>query len=315
MTQVAVPVRPTDPPFLITLASRTTDGDANPRNWGADWMNPDTAMRYMRESLHRTDANGDWPQRVVIEATKRTPNAVEPMALTNGAGWESIEEIRKHILIEAIFDRRAEDQAAGRPKLSVGFYCGVIGNGQPGMIDNRLSDNVLNLDRDGDLDSFKRNWEPWIQCGVLSELWHDAGSMDRPEQPAGNRWLAVKNLLEDQKARFGLHGGTEAIKWLSEKGNGNFVWQDYDGVPMWCISRFILQRDPDNELNWFDDAEVWIMNAAHFIKTGPRKGERGLLTAAETRDFTRRGWGVGSWTRWYQADRMVNLPARGGVGR
>lgn len=250
MTAVQVPVRPTDPPFLIHLAGTDYDTHLHYRRWVSGWRDsPHEQERILNENLHRTDAQGNICQRVVIEAEKRTANAFEPMALTNGAGWESMDQFRKHLLIYAVEQRRKEDAQAGRPLLSVGFYCGCIGNGMPGMIQNYMSDDILNLDNTQDLENFKRNWEPWIQCGVLSELWHDAGTMSIDRNDGNGkvkRWPDVKKLIHSQRKLFGLHGGTEAINYSANHGQ----WLPYDDVPMWCLSRYILQHDRENSLSW-----------------------------------------------------------------
>ena len=138
MTQVAVPVRPTDPPFHITLAGVDSRTDMMYRRWASGWRDdPKEQERVLWENFHRTDAQGNLCQRVMMECEKRSPNAFEPMALGNGAGWESIDPFKKHLIIYLVEQRRKEDAAAGRPPMSFGFYVGCIGNSMPGMISNR----------------------------------------------------------------------------------------------------------------------------------------------------------------------------------
>lgn len=295
MSQVAVAVRPTDPVFFIALAARTRDGDENPRKWVHGWKEDPMCMTAMRENLRRTDARGNLCQRIVIEPEKRGPGANGQITVGPGADWEAIDDFRKHVLIEAVLDRRKEDREVGRPELTVGFYVDAGSDGMPGLITNHMNQNsVPNLDKDSS--RWDRKWLPWVDCGILSEIWYDAGSRD-------DRWDGVRNLLEDQKARHGLHGGTEAIRWNSRDGR-NYDWAAYIGVPMWCISRYILYRDPQNLLSWPDHAEVHIMNSAHRLPDGTS----GLLTVEQARDYGKRGWTVGSWTRWHDADALVNLP-------
>ena len=230
------------------------------------------------------------------------PNQNGHMGVGCGASWEAIDPFLKQVIIEITEDRRREDRAAGRPEISVGFYVNSVNNGMPGMILNHTSTGCISLDDDHDLETFKRNWEPWIQCGVLSELNYDAGT---------HTWLwdDVKDLLGDQMERFGLYGMTEAIKWNDNAGRPptRYTWAEYQ-IPMWCISRYILQRDSTGQLefDWNAGDRVWIMNSNHTYSGGTS----GLLTEAQARDYTWRGWGVGSWTPWHGADLMVNLPPR-----
>lgn len=312
MTTVHVPVRPTDPPFMQPLAARTNDGDENPRKWGDQWGRRDQCMAHLRECFHRVDANGDLCQRIILEPEKRSldgagaswgPGVHENghMGLGVGCSWEAIDPFLKQVIIEVTEDRRKEDRAAGRPEISVGFYTNSVNNGMPGMIQNHTSTDCINLDDDHDLETFKRNWEPWIQCGVLSELSFDAGV---------HNWLwdSVKDLLGDQMERFGLYGVTESIKWTSNNGQPptRYEWAPFQ-VPMWCISRYMLSRDPLGflEWDWAAGQRVWIMNSPHTYWGGTS----GLLTPQQVRDYKRRGWGVGSWH--LDGDSMVNLPARG----
>ena len=292
MSQVAVPVRPTDPPFFMALAARVYS-DEWPRKWVNNWRDRHGCMADIRANLHRTDAQGHLCQRVVIEPEKRGPAANGRITVGPGADWEAMDPFRKHVLIEAVMDRRAEDRLEGRPELTVGFYVDAGSDGPPGLISNHMSAAVPNLDRDSS--RWDRKWLPWVDCGLLSEIWYDAGTA------TDERWDGVRNLLEDQKARHGLHGGTEAIRWNDRQGR-SYDWADYD-VPMWCISRYMLFRDPNGNVTWPDDAEVHIMNSNHKLPDGTS----GLLTERQARDYTRRGWSVGSWTRWHFADEMVNL--------
>ena len=307
--QVNVPVRPDDPPFMMPLAARTQDGDENPRKWSNPWGRRDQCMAHLRAAFHRTDHNGELCKRVVLEPEKRSldgageswgPGVHENghMGLGIGCSWEAIDPFLKQVIIEVTEDRRKEDRAAGRDEVSVGFYTNSVNNGMPGMIQNHTSTGCISLDDDHDLETFKRNWEPWIQCGVLSELSFDAGV---------HNWLwdDVKDLLNDQSERFGLYGLTESIKWTDNSGTPptRYTWAEYQ-VPMWCISRYILSRDPLGLLVWPEGARVWIMNSAHTYWGGTS----GLLTEAQAHDYTRRGWGVGSWTPHHGADEIVNLP-------
>lgn len=296
MTQVrvAVPVRPSDPPFMQPLASRSLR-DTEPRQWHRPWGDNVLAKGYLREAFFRRDANGELCRRLILEPERRSLEASGERGVGGGASWEAIDPFRKQLIIDLTFERRKLDRDEGREdeQLTVGFYCGVLGNGHPGMIDNGGVTGILNLDNDHDLDYFRRKWEPWIECGVLSELSHDAGS------PA-DRWEAAKNLLNDQWERWGLYGVTEAIS----HGPG-FSWLPWQGTPMWCLSRYILNRDPNNLLTWPDDAEVTIMNHPHKRSNG----ESGLLSHDEIRDFKSRGWGVGSWHP--TGDYAVNLPDAG----
>ena len=237
------------------------------------------------------------------------------MGVGVGCGWEAIDPFLKQVIIEVTEDRRREDRAAGREEVSVGFYTNSVNNGMPGMILNHTSTDCINLDDDHDLETFKRNWEPWIQCGVLSELNFDAGVHNW-------LWITVRDLVNDQMERFGLYGLTESIKWDDNAGRppNRYTWARYQGIDMWCISRYILSRDPLGQLvwPWADDPKgsdpmepgvegpghVWIMNSAHTYWGGTS----GLLTPIQVHDYRRRGWGVGSWTPHHGADLLVNLP-------
>lgn len=300
MSQVAVPVRPDDPPFFIHLASRTQDGDSNPRKWGISWGNDERAMLDFRQNLERRDAQGNLCQRVCIEPEKRSMDGadVPHMGVGTGAAWNTIDPFRKQIIIEAVEDRRREDRTAGRPELTVGFYVNSCCNGMgKGMIQNHGSSDVVNLDTDEGLEAFKIAFEPWVECGVLSEIWYDAGFFrDYKEK--------VINLLGDQKDRYGLHGGTEAIELLHT--GQPFEFAPYS-MPCWAISRYLLYRDPLQELTFEPGQEVWTMNGAHRLPDGTA----GLLTEQQAHKYTENGIGVGSWTRWHDADLMVNLPPRG----
>jgi len=185
--------------------------------------------------------------------------------------------------------------------MTFGFYCGVDNNGDQWTNDSGTATGCLSLDTDEGKMLFERNFGPWLDLGVLSEVWWDAGA--RPDTPY---WEQVKNLLEDQHARYGLHGGTEAIM-NSREGDApwpeDIVWYPYEGVPMLCVSRFILDRNPALDLRWPDNAEVHIMSSTHLRIDGTP----GNLTVAQARDFTRRGWIVGSWLP--PQDVTVNLQA------
>ncbi len=322
--QVKVPVRPKDPPFMQPLASRSQDGWENPRNWSGNWQDYDKAGQHLWDLFHRTDACGDFVQRIILEPEMRTPDAWGHQSVGGGAGWEAIDPYHKQLIIDITMERRREDRNAGRPEITVGFYNGCINDGMPGLISNHTNRNVVDITTDKGLDAFRRQWEPWVECEVLSELNHDAGTS---VANTGPRWEAVKKLLEQQWVRFGLYGLTEAILWTDNTGTppNRYTWAPYDGVDMWCISRFILQRDPIGQLVWpwahplqpsEDDsdrrniqglpASVWIMNSAHTLSDG----SSGLLTEEQARDYANRGWGVGSWTSNHGADQIVNLPPR-----
>ena len=314
MTQVTVPVRPDDPPFMHPWASRTGinppyAGDANPRKWSIPWGDRERCTAHLRAAFHRTDANGDLCQRLILEPEMRSmdgaawppPNEHGHMGVGCGASWEAIDPFLKQVIIDMTYERREEDRLAGRPPITVGFYVNAVCNGMPGMIRNHTSTDVINLDDDRELEIFKRNWLPWVECGVLSELNYDAGVHEQ-------WWGKVINLIDDQMQRYGIYGMTESIKWTDNGGTPprRYTWADYQ-IPMWCISRYILSRDPTGLLVWPEGVHVWIMNSNHTYWGGTS----GLLTEAQARDYTRRGWGVGSWTPWYGADEMVNLPERG----
>ena len=325
--QVLVPVRPDDPPFMHGLAARTNPegrytGDTNPRKWAIPWGDRERCTSHLRDAFHRRDANGDLCQRLILEPEMRSrdgaewphPNENGHIGVGCGASWEAIDPFLKQVIIDMTYQRREEDRLAGRPPITVGFYVNAVCNGMPGMIRNHTSTDVINLDRDRDLETFKRNWEPWVECGVLSELNYDAGV--HPQW-----WDKVKNLLNDQMQRYGIYGMTESIKWDDNAGRppNRYTWAEYQ-IPMWCISRYILSRDPLGQLvwPWADDplgstpmhsdvdrtGHVWIMNSNHTYWGGTS----GLLTVDQVRDYRRRGWGVGSWTPWHGADEMVNLP-------
>ena len=279
MTQVTVPVRPTDAPFFNSFAARTRDGDHNPRKWGIPWGRDYQCMEHLRSVFHLTDPDGNLVQRVILEPEKRSPDGTGKMGVSSGASWEIMDPFRKQVLIDVVHDRWSEDDNAGRPRCTVGFYENAVNDGSPYSLRN-TGTGCLSLDTDAGLERFKVKWGPWLDTGILSEVCYDAGIYD-------HLWGPVQNLLEDQMARFGLYGMTEAIRWDSRTNPPRRVyeWAEYR-VPMWCISRYILSRDPDNLLSWEPDEHVWIMNSP---KTS------GLLTAAQAADFRKRGWGVGFW--------------------
>ena len=311
--QVAVPVRPSDPPFMNPLSARTNDGWENPRRWGNRWSDRRQAGDLLWEAFHRTDANGDLVQRIILEPERRSVDAAGEMGVGPGADWTAIDPFLKQLIINVTMERRKEDRAAGRDEITVGFYNGYLNNGMAGLISNHTADGVVDLRDDRDLEQFKTKWEPWIECGVLSELNHDAGV---------KAWDEVKELLLQQYTRFGLYGLTEAIRWDRNDGiwPTRYDWSQYEGVDMWCISRYMLSRDPTGQLAWpwsfrggehdtenifGQPASVWMMNSTHTYVNHDGETVRGLMTTDEVHQYVQRGWGVGSWNA--QGDYAVNL--------
>jgi len=262
----------------------------------------------LREAFHRVDAQGELCRRIILEPEMRSKDGAGEswgpgvhenghMGLGMGASWEAIDPFLKQVIIDMTYQRREEDRIAGRPLLTVGFYTNAVCNGMPGMIRNHTSTDCLNLDNDHDLENFKRNWLPWVECGVLSELNYDAGVHNW-------LWPKVKNLLDDQMDRYGLYGMTESIKWDDNGGTppNRYTWAKYQ-IPMWCISRYLLSRDPEGKLefDWDGGDRVWTMSSPHTYWGGTS----GLLTVEQALDYRRRGFGVGSWH--LDGDSVVNL--------
>ena len=251
MTQVTVPVRPDDPPFMHQLASRTGinppyAGDANPRKWGILWGDRERCTAHLRAAFHRTDANGDLCQRLILEPEMRSmdgaawppPNEHGHMGVGCGASWEAIDPFLKQVIIDMTYQRREEDRLAGRPPITVGFYVNAVCNGMPGMIRNHTSTDVINLDDDRELEIFKRNWLPWVECGVLSELNYDAGVHEQ-------WWGKVSNLIDDQLQRYGIYGMPESSKWtgnVRRHGQGKGMDVASGHSPGGSCARSVLAR-------------------------------------------------------------------------
>ncbi|MBW2559834.1 MAG: hypothetical protein JRE40_03145 [Deltaproteobacteria bacterium] len=315
MTTVVVPVRPSDPPFKIPLAAATSSNqagdDANPRNWVWKWRDDNRCAGMLRDQFHRVDAQGNLAQRFIIEAEMRTPNAIDASAVTSGMDWEAMDPFRKHVLIDILEERRAEDLAAGRPLTTIEFYVGSISDGMPGLIRNHTSSGVPTLNNDKGIDNFRRKWEPWIEAEVLSGIWWDAGvKIDNKGTPLErDRFPLVIDLIEDAYQRYGLHGGTEMIRWNSYSGfwpKQVYDWAPYQ-IPMLAISRSILDRDHDQSMVFDPGNEVWIMNSDH----KRWDGSPGALTVEQARDYERRNVRVGSWIGYPHLDDKVNLPPVG----
>jgi hypothetical protein len=271
-------------------------------------------MGYLRSQFFdRRDAQGNLFHRYIVEPEPRGPNMVDTMAVTSGAAWGAYDPYRRECLIRILEERRDYDRSQGYDLTTMGFYAGCINNGVAGTKSNRTADSVIDLANTRDKAVFLENWGKWIEGGWLSELSWDAGvKVDYPPRvpEERDRWPLVKNLLKDQKEQFGLHGVTEAIRWTDNTGTwpNKYTWAPWDDVPMWCISRYILDRDPLGELTWEPGQEVWIMNSPH----RRQDGTPGLLPPSAARDYAERGWGVGTWNP--QGDNMVNLPPIGTPG-
>ena len=185
--------------------------------------------------------------------------------------------------------------------MTFGFYCGSKGDGDQLSNSSHTATGVLSLDTKEGTEKFERSFLPWLEMGLLSEVWWDAGA--RPD-----RLPDCLNLLNDQLERYGLHGGVEAIPHTRDRDPDtrwpdDIRWPGSAPCPLLCLSRFILDRDPSNRLSWPDGDEVHIMNTHHKRVDGTP----GNLTRSQARNFTARNWIVGSWLS--QHDNMVNLKA------
>lgn len=310
MNSVLVPVRHDDPPYFCFLAQRSQDGIQNGRvaneNW-RHWINlwRSNPLGYLWGQLHRTDSQGNLCQRVVIESERRTPNGVDPMAVTNGMAWDAIDRDRREIIIECVEQRRAEDRAAGRPELVVQFYTGAINDGFVGCTSNRSSGGVLDVDHDEHWEKFQRAWMPWIECGVLSGLGFDAGMHGLRLQPT----LDLIRKLRDRIDGWGSF--SEAFPFSSHSGGIVTRWDDIPAdIETWCLANYILQRDPNgtHKVDRGGKLPQWVASTPHLTagNTAPVR-RAGTLTGAEARDFERRGFGVTSARSGSPWDSVVNL--------
>lgn len=300
---MTIQVRPTDPIFKYSWAQRSQDGhegDDNQRAYNAAYANDPNQFVY--DQFHRRDAQGNLCQRYICEPERRTLDADGHMGVGNGR-WHGIPSERRDIIVWNILERWREDDEADRDRMTFGFYCGSIGDGDQWGQSNHMARWIINLDTDQGKMLFERSFGPWLDMGVLSEVWWDAGSKS-------DRLADCLNLLNDQSDRYGLHGGVEAIPHTRDRDAGtpwpgDITWPKVAPCPLLCLSRFILDRDPDNLVAWPEGSEVHIMNTIHERVDGTP----GNLTIAQARDFTRRGWIVSSWRP--QQDGLVNLPDRG----
>lgn len=312
MPRVAVPVRSKEPMFVAHLANRSQDSYVD--NWrrynGAYGFQEHAEDRpeHIWEILHRTDARGDLVSRVIIELERRGKDSNGRSHVSFGR-WHGVESELRQFLIEGVEQRREEDRAVGRLELTIGFYVGSWTNGSPYTVNLRTATGQLNLKSKRDRRLWEKSILPWIDCGMLSELWYDAGALggawDR------KHWDRTRSNLDQQMNRYGLYGGTEAYPHTRDRDRStpwpqDITWVDPKDTPIHCISRYILDRDPAGLMNitkdWGADREVHIQSSSH------RRidGTSGALTEDMARDYTARGFVVGSWMR--AQDWIINLP-------
>lgn len=295
------PVRPTDPIFKDNWARRGGghQGEDNQRGYNAHYQ--DDPNQFVYDQFHRTDSQGNLVQRYICEPERRTLDALGHLGVGNGR-WHGIPEERRDIISWNILERWREDDIEGRPRMTFGFYCGFVGNGDQLGQSNHTADGCISLDTKQGTQQFERSFGPWLEMGLLSEVWWDAGSKH-------DRMPVVLNLLNDQLERYGLHGGTEAIPHTRDNDPAtpwpqDISWPQVAPCPLLCLSRFILDRDPQEELAWPSGSEVHVMSTHH-----PRlDGTSGSLTVAQALRFTKRRWTVGSWLS-PGDDNIVNLDA------
>ena len=299
MAQVPNPVRPTDPIFRYGWAARSQDGhEGGVRQRGYDIGYHNDPNLFVYDEFHREGAGG-LVQRYLCEPERRTRYADGTFGVGNSRWW-GIPSERRDIIIWNIRERWREDDEADRPRMTFGFYCGSDNYGAQWSQDSWTMDGVLNLQCDRDRRRFLDSLGPWLDMGLLSEVWWDAGSRD-------DYYEDCKELLTEQRRRYGLHGGVESIRHSRDDDPrtpwpGDITWEAYDGFPRLCISRFILDRNPANDLAWADGDECHIMSSSH----ARIDGTPGSLTPQQARDFTARGWTVGSWLP--EEDGIVGLP-------
>lgn len=301
MSQPIVPVRPKDPIFLYGWAKRSQDGlegGDRQRGYVLDYLNDPNQFVY--DQFHRRDARGELVKRYICEPERRTAYRDGSMGV-GGSRWLGIPQERRDIIIWNILERWREDDEANRDRMTFGFYCGSDCNGDQWSQSSHTADGVLNLRRYRDRKKFLRSFGPWLDMGLLSEIWWDAGSRDA-------YYPACRELLEQQSKRYGLHGGVEALRHSRDEDPStpwpsDIKWEEYDRVPRLCVSRFILDRDPANDLTW-----MW-WNEAHIMSSSLKRidGSSGQLSRQQAQDFTNRGWVVGAWDM--ASDHLVNLPS------
>lgn len=310
---VAVPVQPNVPPFMVKLASRSNDGikDGEVRNenwkeWNGPWIH--TPLDYLWEHLHRTDAQGNVCQRVILETERRTPNGVDAMAVTNGMAWPACDRDRREIIIECVEQRRKEDAEAGRDPLVVQFYTGVINNGFVGSTSNRTSQWILDLDSNAGREKFKQAWFPWIECGILSGLGFDAGAGSARRDDTYALIRNVENWID------GFLCFTEAHPWVRQNSGIVTEWAEVPAdIEVWCLSRYKLQRDPDGThvVDRVGARPTWIASHPHSTAGNTAPQRSGTLTPMEAREFEGRGFSIMSGLIGPPWDTVVNLPPIG----
>ncbi len=312
MPRVAVPVRSKEPMFIENFAQRSQDSFVD--NWrkyiGSYGLQDQASDRpeHIWEMLHREDARGNLVSRLIFEPDRRS-RVHDGRMHVSFARWFGVESELRQFLIEGVEERRAEDRAAGRPEMTIGFYVGSFTNGSPYTTNLRTATGQLNLRNRRDRRKWEYNILPWVDCGMLSELWYDAGA--RSTNWTQKHWDMTRSNLEQQRNRYGLYGGTEALPHTRDSDSStpwpqDINWIDPGDTPVHCISRFILDRDPggliDVKERWGANREVHVQSSQHLRLNGMS----GALRRHEARDFAARGWVVGSWMR--PEDWIVNLP-------
>lgn len=297
-----VEVRTSDPVFWNNFAPRTVVFD-NPRGYvigtndSENWL--DHPAAYMYGEFHRTDAQGNLVQRYIARLERPTGNDLHGGRMVPFAVWHGISVDRRIIIIDAIEARQLEDRNAGRPEMTFGIYVAAWNDGSAYTTNMHTASHVIDVDNEAEVDRWLCTIEPWLTTGCLSEIWYDAGSAMRNIR-------AILELLEWQSKEFGLHGATEALFHVrdadpSTPWPGDITWHWV--APQMCLSRFVMDRDPDNQLRFTPQQETHIINS-------PNKrvdGSTGAFGETVARGYTSRGFIVGSNRR--ALDQFINLPS------
>ncbi len=299
-----VEVRPSDPVFWANWAPRTITFD-NPRGYrtGTDdsenWLEHPAAFIYAE--LHRTDSQGNLCQRYIARMEHGTHNDLHGGRMVPFAVWHGMTSDRRTIIVDAVEARQREDRAAGRPEMTFGIYVAAWNNGTPWVINMHTASHVIDWRDEKEAERWLETIGPWLTTSVLSEVWYDAGS-------SLHNIREMTELLAWQQREFGLHGVTEALFFVRDDDPatpypGDITWHWV--APQMCISRFVMDRDPSNQLRFTPAQETHIINSPNLRVDG----SSGAFGADVARDYARRGFIVGSNRR--VLDQYINLPLVG----